>query len=85
MDTNASSPLETDDWKALYHEAFRRFKHRCLWNVRESEDPSPGAALSTARQLRYEGDMAARRFAERIERAIDAAALTLDTWATPGS
>jgi len=62
-----------DDWKALYHEAFRRFRAMCLWNLREFDDPSPGIALSTARHLRYEGTMESRRLAERIERAIHAA------------
>jgi hypothetical protein len=71
---NASpQPLPPDDWKTLYHDAFRRYKGMCLWNARELDDPSPGAALATARQLRFEGDMAARRLAERIERAVDAA------------
>ncbi len=74
MSTHTASPEQTDDWKALYHEAFRRFKHRCLWNVREYDSPDEGVALSTARQLRYEGNMEARRLAERIERAIHAAA-----------
>jgi len=62
-----------DDWKVLYHEAFRRYGTMCLWNMREHDEPSPGVARATARQLRYEGDMAARHLAERIERAIHAA------------
>lgn len=74
MDKDTSSPIQADDWNALYHEAFRRFKHRCLWNLRELDDPSPGIALSAARQLRNEGDMAARELAERIERAVHAVA-----------
>jgi hypothetical protein len=69
MSSDTPSPMQ-DDWKALYHEAFRRYKAMCLWNMREHDEPSPGVARSTARQLRYEGDMAARRLAERIERAI---------------
>ncbi|MEJ0027940.1 MAG: hypothetical protein WDN01_18090 [Rhizomicrobium sp.] len=62
-----------EDWKVLYQEAFRLYRGLCLWNLRELADPTPGAALSAARQLRYEGDMAARWLAERIERAIHAA------------
>jgi hypothetical protein len=73
MDTKVTEQAEVDDWKALYHEAFRLYGPMCLWNVREFDDPSPGVALSTARQLRYEGNMEARRLAERIERAIHAA------------
>jgi len=73
MDADAATDAKPDDWKALYHEAFRRYGAMCLWNVREFDDPEPGVALSTARQLRYEGNMEARRLAERIERAIRAA------------
>lgn len=70
----ASEPIvESADWAALYHEAFRRFKHRCLWNLQELEDPEPGVALRVAHQLRYEGDMESRQLAERIERAVHAA------------
>jgi hypothetical protein len=72
MSGNAQSGVQ-DDWKALYREAFRRYKGMCLWNMRELSEPSAGVALATARQLRYEGDMEARRLAERIERAVHAA------------
>lgn len=61
------------DWRALYHEAFQRFGTICLWNLRELARPSPGNALAMARQLRHEGNMQARRLAEKIERAVDAA------------
>jgi hypothetical protein len=73
MEAEPESVAWTSDWKALYHEAFRRYGAMCLWNVREFDDPSPGIALATARQLRYEGDMAARILAERIERLVRAA------------
>lgn len=73
MDAKTPSDAVADDWKALYHEAFRRYRTFCLWNIRESDDPSPAIALSAARHLRYEGDMEARRLAEQIERAVHAA------------
>ena len=73
MDTEATHDAKTDDWKVLYHEAFRLYRSFCLWNVREFDDPGPDIALAAARHLRYEGNMDARRLAERIERAIHAA------------
>lgn len=68
--SNGAQPGVQDDWKALYREAFRRFGALCLWNMRELSEPSAGVALATARHLRYEGNMEARRLAERIERAV---------------
>lgn len=70
----SEASVSAEDWKALYHEAFRRFKHFCLWNLRELEDPASGVALVVAYHLRYEGNMETRRLAERIERAVHAAA-----------
>jgi hypothetical protein len=43
-----------------------------LWNIREFEDPTIEQALAITRQLRIEGDMNARRLAERIEEAVRA-------------
>jgi len=67
------SATQPDDYVSLYRSAFREFGVRALWNVRELEDPAPEDALVIARYLRVEGNLAARRLAERIERACHAA------------
>ncbi len=58
---------------SLYRSAFKEFGGRALWNVRELEDPGPKDALVIARYLRVEGNLAARRLAERIEKVCHAA------------
>ncbi len=67
-ETTAIEPLE-----ALYHRAFKEHGCRALWNVRELERPAPADALAVARHLRLEGNLAARRLAEAIERQCRAA------------
>jgi hypothetical protein len=64
---------EQDDFVTLYRRAFKEFGSRALWNVRELEDPDSKDALVIARYLRGEGNLAARRLAERIERTCHAA------------
>ena len=64
---------QQDDFVSLYRSAFKDFGSRALWNMRELEDPSPEDALVVARYLRVEGNMAARRLAERIEKVCHAA------------
>lgn len=64
---------QPDDVVSLYRNAFREFGSLALWNVRELEDPGPKDALVIARYLRVEGNLAARRLAERIEKACHAA------------
>ena len=51
----------------LYRQAFAEFRSRALWNLREHENPTPADALAITRQLRIEGNLAARRLAEEIE------------------
>jgi hypothetical protein len=70
---NPESSPRADDFLSLYRSAFAQFGSRALWNARELEDPKPGDALVIARYLRIEGDLAARRLAERIEKACHAA------------
>ncbi len=60
------------DWPALYRRAFAEFGGRALWNVRELDTPTPRDALAVARQLRIEGDLQARAFAERLEKIVGA-------------
>jgi hypothetical protein len=60
---------QTEDFVELYRLAFKDYGCRALWNVRELENPEPLDALAITRSLRVEGDLKARRLAERIERA----------------
>jgi hypothetical protein len=57
----------------LYREAFREFGAMALWNVRELAHPTPEDALAITRSLRIEGNLDARRLAERIEQMCRAA------------
>lgn len=59
--------------RALYRQAFRDYRAVALWNMRELPEPSTGHALAVARALRYEGNLDARRLAERIEALCHAA------------
>lgn len=61
------------DLRRLYERAFAEFGAAALWNRRPVANPSPGDALAVARALRREGDMDARRLAEDIEAAANAA------------
>jgi hypothetical protein len=63
----------SEDFVSLYRRAFTDYRSRALWNVRELEDPSIEDALVVARYLRLEGNLAARRLAEQIEKTCGAA------------
>jgi hypothetical protein len=52
----------------LYTRAFVVFGTRALWNMRQLDDPTREDILAMTRQLRIEGNLAARRFAEQLER-----------------
>jgi hypothetical protein len=69
MSTEQEQP---EDLAALYHRAFAEYGARALWNRRELEAPTPDDALVVARALRTEGNRAARRLAEQIEKACRA-------------
>jgi hypothetical protein len=56
----------------MYRRAFAEFRSRALCNIREFDDPTIAEVLAITRQLRTEGDMNARRLAERIEDAARA-------------
>lgn len=62
-----------EDFVSLYRRAFKEYRGRALWNVRELEEPGPEDALAITRYLRVEGNLAARRLAEQIEKACHAA------------
>ena len=55
------------DWPLLYRQAFVEFGTRALWNMQELRHPTPKDAITIARMLRIEGDLHARRLAERLE------------------
>jgi hypothetical protein len=61
-----------EDVVGLYRRAFAEFGARALWNIKQFDDPTVEQILAITRQLRTEGDMAARRLAEQIERAARA-------------
>jgi hypothetical protein len=61
------------DYVTLYRQAFAEYGSHALWNLRSIEAPTQEDALVVARALRIEGDLPARRLAERIEQACHAA------------
>jgi hypothetical protein len=77
---NARSPADhseqgecQEELAQLYLRAFREFGIHALWNLRPVERPTVADALAITRQLRAEGNMAARRLAEKIEKLARAA------------
>jgi hypothetical protein len=62
-----------DDVVRLYRQAFADFGARALWSSRAVEHPTVAAALGITESLRVEGNLEARRLAERIEQACRAA------------
>ena len=56
----------------LYAQAFSEFGARALWNMKMLDEPTPEDVRATARQLRREGDLPARRLAEKMEKALHA-------------
>ena len=69
----ATETTTREGFADLYRLAFREYGARALWSMRELEHPAAEDALVVARSLRIEGDLDARRLAERIERACRAA------------
>lgn len=63
----------TADLHRLYARAFDEFGTMALWNKQQHVKPTPDDALVVARALRREGDMSARKLAEDIEAAANAA------------
>ena len=59
---------ERGELRDLYARAFVAFGTRALWNMRQLDDPTRDDILAMARQLRIEGNLAARRLAEQLER-----------------
>ncbi len=57
----------------LYRRAFAEYGAVALWSSRPVEKPTPADALAITESLRVEGDLDARRLAERIEALCRAA------------
>jgi len=68
-----STATAQTDYVTLYRQAFAEYGAHALWNLCALEAPSHEDALIVARALRIEGDLVARRLAERIEQACHAA------------
>jgi len=64
--------LRRRELAAVYREAFASYGAQALWNLRETDEPTPEQAVLVAHQLRINGDLRARRLAERIEKAARA-------------
>ena len=62
-------PEKPEDFATLYRRAFKDFGASALWSSRPVPNPTPQDALAITRSLRLEGDLRARRLAERIEEA----------------
>jgi hypothetical protein len=60
------------EYLSLYRQAFAEFGAHALWNFRNLEPPTAEDTLVVARALRTEGDLVARRLAERIEQSCHA-------------
>jgi hypothetical protein len=66
-------PIQPDDFVSLYRRAFEEFGVSALWSSRPVPHPTCADALAITRSLRFEGDLKARRLAEKIEKACRAA------------
>jgi hypothetical protein len=64
---------EQDDFVSLYRRAFEEYGAPALWSSRPAPQPTCEDALAITWSLRVEGDLNARRLAERIEKACRAA------------
>ena len=69
----AAEAPASDELTRLYREAFERFGPMALWSSRPVAVPTAAAALAITRSLRVEGNLEARRLAERIEALCRAA------------
>lgn len=71
--TDAAQTDDRPEWRALYDEAWEKFRLIALWSYRKVEAPTPASALAICHSLRFQGNMASRILAERLERACHAA------------
>ncbi|MBF0486862.1 MAG: hypothetical protein HQK98_01750 [Nitrospirae bacterium] len=59
--------------ETLYRIAFEKYGAVALWSSHPVPNPTREDALAIVRSLRVEGDLAARRLAEQIEKVCRAA------------
>ncbi|OPY07987.1 MAG: hypothetical protein A4E68_01494 [Syntrophaceae bacterium PtaB.Bin095] len=64
---------EPENFVSLYRRAFKEYGASALWSSSPVPDPTCEDALAITHSLRVEGDLNARRLAERIEKACRAA------------
>jgi hypothetical protein len=64
-----TEPAPTQEFTILYRRAFEEFGAAALWSSMPVPNPTPADALAITHSLRVEGDLRARRLAERIEQA----------------
>ena len=69
MSTKQTEP----EFVSLYRQAFKDYGAAALWSSVPVPDPTPEDALAITYSLRVEGDMEARKLAERIEQVCRAA------------
>jgi hypothetical protein len=62
-----------DDYVSLYRRAFKEYGASALWSSHPVPSPTCADALAITRSLRVEGNLKARRLAEKIEEACRAA------------
>jgi hypothetical protein len=62
-----------EELRMLYRQAFAEHGARALWSSRPVAVPSLADVLAITESLRVEGNLAARRLAEQIERTCRAA------------
>lgn len=65
--------IEQEDFVTLYRLAFSKYGTSALWSSRPVAEPTREDALAVTSSLRVEGDLDARRLAEKIEKACHAA------------
>jgi hypothetical protein len=68
---NTSEQLQ--EIERLYRKAFADYGAVALWNMRQVEHPTIGAALAITPALRTHGSMDGRRLAEHLEQLCRAA------------
>jgi hypothetical protein len=71
METKTAT--QPEDFVSLYRRAFKEYGASALWSSSPVPEPTCEDALAITRSLRVEGDLDARRLAERIEKACRAA------------
>ncbi|MGC2660952.1 MAG: hypothetical protein WA324_23610 [Bryobacteraceae bacterium] len=67
------APAEPQDFVSLYRRAFEEFGASALWSSRPVPEPTAEDVLAITNSLRVEGNVEARRLAEKIEKACRAA------------